>query len=95
MRAFVSKLGDPARSRAALREFAAPGADIRPMRWTTFQRVETLCRYPGADALDCYEIEAIHETTTSGYTFWSRYEVCWRGDQIQRVERLEGGAWGG
>jgi hypothetical protein len=91
MAAFVSQLGTPARSRAALRKFAAPGVDVRPMRWTSFEEVDVECRYPGRDTLDCYQVRAIHDSTPSGYARWSRYEVCWGGDKIRRIEKLGGG----
>jgi hypothetical protein len=91
MKAFISRLGNPARSRAALHDFAARDTDIRPMRWTHFERVDLTCRHATDDGLDCYELRVIHETTVSGYTSWSRYDVCWRGDRIQRVSKLEGG----
>ncbi|MBI4956470.1 MAG: hypothetical protein HY908_30915 [Myxococcales bacterium] len=65
------------------------------MRWTTFERTEIYCRRTDPDGADCFEVRAIHEVTVSGYSLWSQYEICWRGDRIVRVERLGGGAHGG
>ncbi|NUP14335.1 MAG: hypothetical protein HOW73_50530 [Polyangiaceae bacterium] len=94
MRTFVSRLGTPSRSRKALKEFAAKGVDIRPMRWTNFQSTEILCPYPGGEEHDCYQPFAIHETTQSQYEPYSVYELCWKEGRIRSVKRVDSGVRG-